>query len=113
MPASSVSICSIVCTASSALCREQKYAAMLEDVNRRYRQGTREHEQAVQRAQAVAAQAAGKDQQAEELLRKAMDTGTQCLLSLLVQLPNSRRAEREADLVRPCSLQVVNMPCMI
>jgi hypothetical protein len=48
----------------------------------------------------VAEQSAAHDAQTEAMMRKLTDAGTQCLLNLLVALPNSRRAEREADLVR-------------
>eukprot|EP00892_Ulva_mutabilis_P010091 jgi/Ulvmu1/7454/UM036_0116.1 len=76
-----------------------KLAGQVAEVNKRYRPGTPEHQAAVARAQDEYERAlmqAGRDDAA---LRNVFGTGVRFLSNLLVGLPNSRRAESEADLI--------------
>lgn len=83
-----------------AVCRRQKLAEDLAEVDRRYVRGSPEHANATARAQARYERALEKAGCSDAAARNAIGTGVRLLSNLLLDLPNSRRAEAEADLVR-------------
>ena len=75
-------------------------AAEVQDIHSKYPRGSPQHVTAMANAQERYERAlmqAGRDDAA---VRNVFGTGVRLLSNLLINLPNSRRAESEADLVR-------------
>lgn len=78
------------------LCSGEQLAKELVKIDQQFVSGTTKHALAVEQAKEAYAQ---RERDAEVAVARLLDTGIEALLSLLVELPNSRRAETEADKV--------------
>jgi hypothetical protein len=80
-------------------CSGDELARDILKIDQQFVKDTTKHALAVEEAKKAYAE---REKQANVAVARMLDSGTQVLLRLLVELPNSRRAETEADKVLFC-----------
>lgn len=81
-------------------CRGEQLAKQISAVDRQYQPGTTKHALAIQEIKQRHAEQAQQMAGSEAEVMRVVDSGIQALVHLLGDLPNSRRAETEADKAR-------------
>lgn len=97
--------------ALTVLCRGEQLAKQIAAVDQQYRPGTTKHALALQEVKQRHAAEVQTMQSGEAEVGRVIDSGINALVRLLVDLPNSRRAETEADKVRASLPAACGVPC--